>query len=809
MRAPVLLPITIATLIALAAPSARADLASCRAAYEARDAVGVCQECGELVMDSAVPEDPLVWIYLGLAQWKLGDTYFTDLYETFEKASGPGRESPWDLVKQKRYEEALAFGDWFAAAVWEKERRDREDELDPEGNIRYLDRAIALEPQPGLFYERGEYYAKLGKKKEALRDYLQHHRLALQLGNNSMTRSRITSLDPDGLDEWKRFKDPVLAYQAGAPFDRNNATDEQSCVYWYAMKAMDMCVERAKAVLAADPTSTIGRFYLASAQLDDPGADMSELEAVLGEIVRLEPENARAHLHHGMSLRRRGMVEPALAEFDRALALDPELRFPTITYERGFALGALGRVDEGLAELSAWQHEHPGDDTAWTEKSRFLMRNGRPAEALRLATAMLAWRELPSYRMYRAELLEQMGLDELAVQDLETAVELNSSLNAEVTPRWSAARQRAHDRRCGTPPANLRESLIRRATWTNPVGNTVTREAPPGFRTQWQVDGALKVSRRSGPGFFLLADGVSYQKLLDDGARGPVTAPEVLSDGRMVYPLGNMVLIHVPSGDLYYGVYELWAGTDEGSYSDCSDVPQDGPFRFGLSAAKRAIVENTDTEYVVDGETRSLNLVKLADGTECRFVKTISPEIAERESSVTIPYIGRFVGETMTLDYCAPQTGVMTYNNGSWGIIYETELRALGTQGQPLTSGNLSLSSSGTLSITSADAVVTFDANGVMGFESLVEDVVEETEYDDPTYSFDALQDGNRPRTCYRCRGAGMIWQAGGYSQERIGAASSMSSSQRQDHYNSSSSIRTTRTSGMMIVCPACQGSGR
>ncbi|MBK9776338.1 MAG: tetratricopeptide repeat protein [bacterium] len=689
-----------------------------------------------------------------------------------------------------------------------KERRDREDELDPEGNIWYLDRSIELAPQCSLFDVRGECYEKLGKKEEALRDYLQYHRTSLQLGVISTARSDITSLDPDALDEWKQYKDPVLAYQAGAPIDRANGTDEQLCVYWYAMGVADSCMARARAILAADPTSTIGRLYLASAQLDGKDAVLSELEAELGEVARLEPENARAHLHHGMCLRRRGMMEPALAEFDRALALDPDLRFPTVAFERGFALGAIGRIDEGLAEFNAWQHAHPGNDTAWEEKVHFLNMNGRPAEALRVATAMLAWEDLPYNRMFRADLLEEMGYDELAVQDMAIAVESNSSLNDEVSPRLSAARQRIDAKRCAVPPANLRESLMRRGTWTSPAGNTGRHMAPPGFLTQWQDDGALKVCLDSGPGFFLLEDGVSYQKLLDDGSRGPVTAPEVLDRGRMVYPLGNKVLIHVPSGDLYLGIYELWAGKSEGVYVDCADVPQEGSFRLGLPADKRAVVEKSDTEYVVDGETRSLHLVKLADGTECRFVKAIAPEQAERESSVTIPYVGRFVGETMMLDYCTPQTGVMTYNNGSWGIIHETQLRALGTKGQPLTAFNLSLSSNGTLTVNHTTHIVTFDANGVMGYESLMEDVVEEPIYDDPTFTFDASQEGNRPRNCYRCRGSGWTWQAGGYSQERIGASSSMSSGQRQDFYNSSSSIRTTRTSGMMIVCPACQGSG-
>lgn len=61
-------------------------------------------------MTGAVPEDPNVWIYLGLAQWKLGELNHQIINGTYKKASVEGRTSPWDLLQQGRYEEARAFG---------------------------------------------------------------------------------------------------------------------------------------------------------------------------------------------------------------------------------------------------------------------------------------------------------------------------------------------------------------------------------------------------------------------------------------------------------------------------------------------------------------------------------------------------------------------------------------------------------------------------------------------------------------------------------------------------------------------------
>ena len=676
----------------LFAPAARADLAGCRAAYEAHDAVGVCEECAELVMDGAVPEDPNVWIYLGLAQWKLGELNHQIINGTYKKASGEGRTSPWDLLQQGRYEEARAFGTWFAARAWYQEWIDHKNELKPKQQIPYLDRAIELEPHHDVLFARGKLLEEMGKKDLALKDYRQSYIRCRQVSLASHALSRLQVMDPEGLKTLLPDEGPGLAHAQ--------------------------------------------------------------------------------------------------------------------------ALAQSGPVDEALAAFNACQRAMPGNRAVWVAKAEFLLAAGRPAGALRVATGMLAWQDLIENRRFRAELAARSGNDELAMQDWATIVERDATLNGEIYPAWSAAQQRVRDRRCGSPTANLREALVRRGTWVQPAGNTAPRKAPPGFLTQWQDDGALKVFLPWGPGFFLQEDGISYQKIQDDGTRGPVTPPETLADGRAIYPLGHMVLIHVPAGDLYCGVYELWAGKSEGSYSDCADVPQEGPFRFGLSALQRRVVDKTETQYTEGGETRVLELTKLADGTQVRIVKATYPEQAERERSVTIPGLGRFVGETMTLDYCAPQRGVMYYDNGSWGIIHQTQLRALGTRGQPLSVENLSLSAEGLLSITTPNDIVTFDANGVMGYASLVEEVEPEPEVTadatyTPAFDFQASLEGNRPRNCYRCRGAGQIWQAGGATQSSVGAASSMSASERESHYKSASSLRTTYSSGTMIVCPACGGSGR
>lgn len=797
-----------------------AGQAECEAAFRAHDPVGVCLECAELVMDGAVPDDPDVWIYIAMAQWNLGERDYGRQKKALARAAAPGHVSPWDLLQQKRYEEAREFGSWFAAWAWDTERTDQSQNLSSREIIEYLDLAIEAEPHPDLLARRGKEYETLGKKSLALKDYWQAYWLCRKLNDFNGCIEALSRLDPEGLKQAESYRDPVLHYRKNSVLPEGLAgqlsESEREAIKLYADRKPEACLEQATRALEEDPGSLVGHLFHASALLGLPDADFPALEVELAEVLQRDPDNARAHLHHGICLRLMDRHDESLQELERAFVLDPELETPNGAQQRALTLKAMGRYDEALDQLDTLLRAQPGFIAAWQDRVHCLLAADRPQEALATSGGLLLFRNTADNHIFRAQLLERMGNDDYAVEEWVEVAERNPERSSEVYPSWSSALQRIRDTRCGSAPANLLESLAMRPRWTFPAGNLLRKHAPNGMETRWQADGTLWVGTPTGAGFVLLEDGVLFSRILADGSRGPATEPQVLGDGRMVYPLDDCVVIHSPSGALYFGYYELWASKNEGSYVDCADMPEEGPFRFGLSANQRREVDESITEIEVDGSRRTRTVVTLADGSVYRRETAVDVPHIDFERSVTLPGIGRFVGETMTLDRCAPQTGVLYFDDGSWALVIETQIAALGPQGQELKGWQSVLAEDGTLTITNPNVTLVYDRNGDKNFSSNViepepepEVTVSHTGSTLTSFNFKASLQGNRPHVCYRCRGAGYVWKPGGASQERIGASSSMSSGQREDFYTSSASVRTTYSSGSMVSCPACGGSGQ
>jgi hypothetical protein len=83
---------------------------------------------------------------------------------------------------------------------------------------------------------------------------------------------------------------------------------------------------------------------------------------VRGALAQPVSDSSEAHVQRGIELRRSGEDAAALAEFERAQALEPS---PRVRAQIGFALQALGRWREAeevqmrvLAEADAWVREH-------------------------------------------------------------------------------------------------------------------------------------------------------------------------------------------------------------------------------------------------------------------------------------------------------------------------------------------------------------------------------------------------------------------------------------------------------------------
>jgi len=95
-----------------------------------------------------------------------------------------------------------------------------------------------------------------------------------------------------------------------------------------------------------------------------------------------EPDSALLHVFKGDVLAARKATDEALAEYKRALAIDPH--WPDIHLLIGSLLGLEGRWDEAQRELKRQLQDHPGDTRAMVEMGSVYCRAGNYADAVPL-----------------------------------------------------------------------------------------------------------------------------------------------------------------------------------------------------------------------------------------------------------------------------------------------------------------------------------------------------------------------------------------------------------------------------------------
>jgi tetratricopeptide (TPR) repeat protein len=90
--------------------------------------------------------------------------------------------------------------------------------------------------------------------------------------------------------------------------------------------------------------------------------DVAGAERILQDAVRRDPGSAESHFHLGLVRARQGRDDDAVARFDRALALDPEL--PGVQLSRGISLHRLGRHRNAEGAFEAALRQEPGEPSA-------------------------------------------------------------------------------------------------------------------------------------------------------------------------------------------------------------------------------------------------------------------------------------------------------------------------------------------------------------------------------------------------------------------------------------------------------------
>ena len=239
-------------------------------------------------------------------------------------------------------------------------------------------------PEPAIFLVRGEYEEGRGNLQAALADYTAGIELSKQLQKNDDLESlyfwrahvlvalgrnaeALADLEhvPDGFVQWtpeKRTKLDLLAKIEGGP------------IPWKAMsEPLDSLLDEIEYRVHDERRAALGRAkQLAEQYPDEPGvwytlthvhAANSDLDSAISAITRmmavtpplpasicLRGHFIRAHYEH-----KRGNLQAALADFDKAIALAEQLqdesRLEELYFRRADVLVALGRKAEARADL--------------------------------------------------------------------------------------------------------------------------------------------------------------------------------------------------------------------------------------------------------------------------------------------------------------------------------------------------------------------------------------------------------------------------------------------------------------------------
>jgi tetratricopeptide (TPR) repeat protein len=164
------------------------------------------------------------------------------------------------------------------------------------------------------------------------------------------------------------------------------------------------------------------RLRAATAEAEDP------VVAALGVLLAEGPlgaaEQAHAHVVRGRRLEVAGQEDAAVAEFDRAVALDPDNA--AARFHRGRACLRAGRPDEAVRELDVAVRLDPSDPRALSQRGEAHRRARRFDEAVADFTAALALdpgqvRALGS----RGQVHQQAGRFDEAVADFTAALALD------------------------------------------------------------------------------------------------------------------------------------------------------------------------------------------------------------------------------------------------------------------------------------------------------------------------------------------------------------------------------------------------
>lgn len=808
--------------------AASAAMSACRAAYEAKDPWKVFETCGQLIADGDLPEDANVWDWLALASenvnneldnWDTVKAYWKRSEDSGQKTGRMAFNAYDGLRGEEARNEAFkkigAYGPWMMARAHAYRAHTYRRGNNLKQAIADMTSAIKLVPHYKNYFDRSEWYEAQRKYPAQNKDLIAAVKLAESVGVvSSNAHTKLKYDDPAAFDALFKDLDPVSRYKRGKFLKKETASAVDWCMYSFVGSyetALGACEEAARST----PNDPRGHNYLAATLLKQPNPDFARADAALAAALKADPKFARAHINRGASLRLQGKFEEALKPIQEALALDPSLSVPAGFANLGFIHAGLGNFDEAAKNWDSLLAKNPWDDSAMRNKAIALTKAGRFTEALYTSAQLIAYKPLEKNYELRGDIQAAAGNDLLAAQNYMIAMQMNDATFKKLYPKWSAARETFLAKQGDVKPTNLLDVLRELPTYVREKGNLEPKFVSSGLRTQWQSDGSLRFWTQGDEGFYLLSDGVKFQKALSNGGRGPVESPQETSSGKRIYPVGEFRLAWIPNDSFYFGLLKPIAQSENGRHVFVNGMEYAGPFIAGQSVrALREVSRRTEGEKTI---------ITFTDG----LVEITEPG---RQSTLDIPGAATFRGDISASHL--PYTGVLTSaDNSTWSVVYQGKIWKTGPKGielyaDPSRDGWITLSPSGDLTDNNHDAwnksTTVYPASGEAPsnrteankapdwreFEKANAERAKQEELDEALRRARSYVPETTRRACYRCSGSGQVWQSGGASQSRVSAPSGSSASQREDFYNSASSIRTTYSSGGMNACPICNGQG-
>jgi tetratricopeptide (TPR) repeat protein/tRNA A-37 threonylcarbamoyl transferase component Bud32 len=297
---------------------------------------------------------------------------------------------------------------------------------DYEGAVADYTQALGLNPQWAVaYYNRGNAYRQLNQQQQAIEDYSR----AIELNpedvrayfNRGVVRGHLGDAQGAAADFSEVIKrDPQ---DGEAYFNRGVArvqlSDLQGAVEDYT-QALQLDPRHGKAYYhrglarqaLGDPQGAVEDFSQALSLRSAEATELPEAEAAAQadlylqramaylssntlepaladceQALRLDPNLSRAYLCRGLA--RQGLGDPggALADFNRALELDPQMAKAYLN--RGIAHLDLGNIEAALSDLNQAIALDPQDASAYSSRGRIHWLLGDPLAALQDYTAAL------------------------------------------------------------------------------------------------------------------------------------------------------------------------------------------------------------------------------------------------------------------------------------------------------------------------------------------------------------------------------------------------------------------------------------